>query len=110
MSAPACVGCPRKVHLCKFHTAPCIRPQRHILCVWNWHPTELSDGDQADAQVSQLPGLREHRVRNLTQEVETFDDGIQHNHQVLPRVEVFYISLTAVFTAETKNFRLVKQI
>ena len=62
------------------------------------------------ARLEKLPGLRELRVRNLAQGVEAFDDGIQHNHQMLPCVEVFYIAFPTVFTAETKNFSPIKQI
>ena len=59
---------------------------------------------QADAQVRQLASLGEHRVRNLAQGVETLDDSIEHDDQMLPSVETLDVALTAVLAAETKDF------
>ena len=71
---------------------------------------EGAAGQQADAKVRQLPCLREHRVRNLAKGVETLDYRIEHNYQVLPCIEVFYVAFTDTLAAETKNFCLIKQI
>ena len=59
---------------------------------------------QADAQVRQLASLGEHRVRNLAQGVETLDDRIEHDDQMLPGVEALDVALTAPLAAETKDF------
>ena len=59
---------------------------------------------QADAQVRQLASLGEHRVRNLAQGVETLDDRIEHDDQMLPGVEALDVALTTVLAAETKDF------
>lgn len=62
-----------------------------------------------DTQMGQLARFRKHRVGYLTQGVETFDYGIEHDDQMLPCIEVLHITFSTVCTAETKNFRLVKQ-
>lgn len=64
----------------------------------------------AHAHVSQLAGFGEHGARYLAQGVEPTDHGILHNDEVLPCVEVFYVPLATVLTAEPENFWFVEQI
>ena len=40
----------------------------------------------------------------LTQGVKSFDDGIQHNHQMNPPIKSFCVAFTAVFSAYFNNF------
>ena len=44
----------------------------------------------------------------LTQGVKSFDDGIQHNHQMNPPIKSFCVAFTSVFSAYFKNFWLVE--
>ena len=74
------------------------------------HAFSAASTRRDDTRVHQLPGLREHRARSLAQGVETLDYRIEHNNQVLPCIKVLYLAFIAPLTAETKNFRLVKQI
>ena len=61
-------------------------------------------GHHAYPQMRQLASLGEHRVRNLTQGVEALDDRLEHDHQVLPCVEVLHVPLPALLAAESENF------
>ena len=58
----------------------------------------------AYAKVRQLTGLGEHRVADFAQGVKTFDCGIEHHYQMLPRIETLYVAFAAVFTAELEDF------
>ena len=70
----------------------------------------MPDSEIRHNGVRQLAGLGKHGARNLTQGVETLDDRIEHNYKMLPRIEVLDVPLAAILTAETEDFRPVKQI
>ena len=57
-------------------------------------------GHHAYAKVRELAHLGEHGVRNLAEGVETLDDRIEHNHKMLPGIEVLHIPLTTLFTTD----------
>ena len=59
--------------------------------------------------MKELAGFRKHGIGYLAQAVKAFDDGIEHNDQMLPCVKVLYIPLTTGFTTDFKNSYLVKQ-
>ena len=61
-------------------------------------------------EMCQLAGLGEHRVANLAQGIEALDDGIEHDDQMLPCIEVLHVPLAAFLTADFEDFLLVQQI
>ena len=53
--------------------------------------------------------LGKHEVGNLAQRVESLDDGVKHNDQMLVGIKVLHVAFSVMFAAEFENFFLAEQ-
>ena len=61
------------------------------------------------SHVSEFVRLGEQRCGYLAQGIETHDDGIEHDHQVLPTVETLDVTFTPIGAAHAHNFTFVEK-
>ena len=62
--------------------------------------------DHVNTQVGKLTSFWKHGFSNLSQGIEAFDHGIEHDDKMLPGIKVLNIPFATVFTTEFDDFDL----
>ena len=60
------------------------------------------------AKMCQLTNFWEHGIGYLTKKIESFNDCIEHDNEMLVSIKVLYIAFAFLFTTEFEVFMLVK--